>query len=211
MKLEEFLNSQKYLREASLKKAIIRESKIEKVPEDTLILKEGTYIKMIPVVLDGLIKVSKSIDDKEVLLYHINPQESCIMSILATFKQEKSNFRAITVEDSQILLIPSRLLAEWQIKFPDFNLFVMELYYKRFDDVLHALESIAFQKLDQRLIEYLYKQVQINHSHSLKITHQTIAEDLGTSREVISRYLKNLENQEKILLRRGKIEILDLN
>jgi len=211
MELEKFLNTQKYLREPALKASIIQESQIQVIPENTIILREGAYIKTIPLVLKGLVKVSKMIEEREILLYHINPEESCIMSMLSSFKQEKSTFKATTLEESQLLLIPSPLLSVWQLKYPSFNLFMMELYYKRFADVLGALENIAFQKLDQRLVSYLKKQSKVNKSNNIKITHQNIAEDLGTSREVISRYLKVLENEGKILLKRGKIEILNLS
>ena len=199
-----------HLNVTDIQQRLLNDCEIQTIPADTLIMDEGKYIKVVPIVLSGLVRVFKQEEGKELLLYYINPKESCIMSITSSISNEKSQVKAMTEEESELLLIPSRYLAEWQKLYPSLNLFILDLYKKRFEDILKAFNSVAFQKVDERLINHLKEKVKLSGSNIIKITHQSLADELGSARETISRFLKKLEHDGKVKLLRGKIEIIQL-
>lgn len=196
---------QKYFKEESLIKELEQEAKVQDVPAGTVLIEEGAYLKVVPIVLSGTVKVFQSDENREMLLYYINPHESCIMSIAVTFKNEKTAFKAVADTDVKLLLLPARLIPEWQRQFESFNLFINQLYKKKFEDLLGAFNAIAFQKMDNRLLDYLNHRLMENEV--IKSTHQEIADELGTARETISRLLKKLELEGKVSLGRGWIKI----
>ena len=200
-------NLWQYFTENALRQKLLNDCEIAKIPANTLILDEGKYIKIIPILISGRIKVFRQEGIREILLYHINPDESCIISISSSLKNEKSQVRAVTEKDSEILMVPSRYIAEWQKHFPSFNDFILNLYKTRFDDILTAFNAIAFQKIDERLVHYLENKVSVSQNKTIHVTHQAIADELGTARETVSRLLKKLELEKKITLSRGNIEI----
>ncbi len=200
-------NLWQYFTEDELRYKLLNDCEITKIPANTLILDEGKYIKIIPILISGRIKVFRQEGIREILLYHINPDESCIISISSTLKNEKSQVRAVTERDSEILMVPSRFIEEWQNHFPSFNNFILNLYKTRFDDILTAFNAIAFQKMDERLIHYLENKASVSQNKVIQATHQAIADELGTARETVSRLLKKLEHEKKITLARGYIEI----
>lgn len=174
-----------------------------------VLLNENTYIKYIPIVLSGIIKVMREDEDvRELLLYYIKPGETCIMSILGGLNNDTSKIKAVVEEDAEILLIPiekANLLVQ---KFPAWNEYVFKLYNKRFEELLSVINAIAFQKIDQRILELLNKKRELTGSLEIAITHQQLADELGTAREVVSRLLKQLEREKKINLSRNKISII---
>lgn len=198
-----------FFKEEELKNEIVQKAKFVEVEAGTPILKEGSYVKTIPVLLSGLVKVVKEeIGGKELLLYYIYPRESCIVSINCGLNDIKSRVKAIAEDDSKALLIPAPLIGEWQRRYPSFNEFILNLYQKRFDDVLDAYNALAFQSLDERLLSYLGARAKALNSSTIKATHQDLADELGTARETISRMLKKLEIEEKVVLHRGFVEVL---
>jgi len=211
MNLEEILDLQlPFLKEPELKQELLTHCKIVDVEANQPILSEGSYVKTVPILLKGLIKIVKVEADKEMLLYYIYPLESCIVSIHCGINQLKSQVKAITEDDSKAILIPSHLVGEWQRKYPSFNSMILNLYQKRFYDVLNAFNALAFQKLDDRLLTYLKAKVNALDTNKIKMTHQDLGDELGTARETVSRVLKKLEVDSKLRLHRGWIEILDL-
>ncbi len=197
-----------FFRESELQKAIIEQGQLVEVTSGTPILKEGSYVKTIPILLKGLVKVVREEAEKEMLLYYIYPLESCIVSIHCGINQLKSSVKAIAEDDSIALLLPSQSVEEWQRKYTSFNDFVLNMYQKRFDDVLNAFNALAFQSLDSRLLSYLNSKSNALGSASIKMTHQELGDELGTARETVSRLLKKLEVEEKVKLHRGLIEVL---
>jgi CRP/FNR family transcriptional regulator len=178
------------------------------IEENSQLLAEGAYIKQIPLVIEGNIKVRKSDDNgKELLLYHILPGESCILSITSSLNDKKSNAEAIAYLPTKVILVSSSVLRRWMDIYPGWRKYVMQLYYERLDQLLSLVDKIAFQHLDIRLLETL-KQKSIHHGKDLTITHQQLADELGTAREVVTRLLKQLEIAGKIRTLRGKIEII---
>lgn len=183
-------------------------SVIKEFPKNTDLIKPGQYVKVVPVVLSGLVKVFTQYDDKELLLYYIQPEESCIMSFSACLTGSKSKIHAVTEEESNVILIPSDKLAGWVTAFPAIN----KLFYRQFDlrynDLIDTINRVFFDKLDKRLLDYLSEKAALKGKNPVKISHREIANDLGTAREVISRLIKKLEVMEKVKQHDDGIEIL---
>jgi CRP/FNR family transcriptional regulator, anaerobic regulatory protein len=187
---------------------ILEGSVIEKFPKNTEIIKEGQYIKVVPIVLKGLVKVFTGEEHKELLLYYIQPGESCIMSFSACLKNEKSKIFAITQDETTAILIPCDKLSRWIFEYPNIN----QLFYQQFDlrytELMDTIHHLLFDKLDKRLLDYLKEKVSLTDKNPVKITHKEIANDLGTAREVISRLIKKLEHLEKVKQHHDSIELL---
>ncbi len=192
--------------EPSLIDELLQCKTVEMKP-DSLLLGEGDYIREIPLLVDGVIKVRKTDDSgKEILLYHILPGESCILSITASLNERSSSAEAITEEVSRIILVSSSKVKQWMDQYKTWRSFVMRLYYSRLTELLSLVDSIAFKHIDIRLMEKLQEKSGNNYGE-IYITHQQLANELGTAREVISRLLKQLEKDNKIEISRGKIRI----
>ena len=175
---------------------------------ETVLLQENSHIRSIPVVLSGSIRVMRQDEDgREILLYYIKPGESCIMSFLAGIHDDTSKVRAVIEEDAEVMFVPVSKASEWIKTYPEWADFIFKLYHRRFEELLSVINAVAFQKLDDRIVELLRKKVDIYQSKELTITHQQLAEELGTTREVVSRLLKQMEKQQMIVLTRNKITI----
>ena len=175
------------------------------------LLRIGEYIKVVPLVLSGSIRVIRNDESgKEILLYHIAAGESCALSISACLTNSKSHALAITEEETTALLVPADKVQKWMQQYPVWNSFVMTLYDQRFREMLDAFDAIAFKQMDSRLLDWLKEKQQLQANKQIIITHQQLANELGTAREVVSRLLKQLERQGSIKNHRGMIEILRL-
>jgi len=186
---------------------LVESKPFKDIPSETVILEEQAYIKEVPIVIEGRIKVRK-IDDsgKEIILYYINPGESCILSITSCINNKPSNAEAITNSETKIITISSKEVNEWMNLYKSWRSFVMKLYYARLDELLSLVDNVAFKQVDFRLYEKL-KIYQQSQGNEIKITHQQLAYELGTAREVVSRLLKQLEKKNLIRLERGIIKI----
>jgi CRP/FNR family transcriptional regulator len=176
--------------------------------KDTEIVKMGQYIKFIPLVLEGIIKVFTRFEDKELLLYYIESGESCIMSFNAGIKNTPSKIIAIAEEKALLLLLPAEKVGQWIKIFPAVNQLFYNLYNQRYASLLDTINHLLFHRLDQRLYTYLLEMSRQKNSMILHITHRQIAGELGTVREVISRVMKKLELENKIKQLPHGIEIL---
>jgi len=179
----------------------------KEIPKDTEILREGQYVKVIPIVLNGLIKVYTRHKDKELLLYYIRPEESCVMSFSASLKNEPSKVYAQTEEDTTTLLLPVDKVSEWITQFPNLNSMFFQQYNLRYSELLDTIHHVLFEKMDKRFYEYLKEKVKFRNKNPLKISHRLIANELGTAREVISRVMKKLEQEEKVKQHSNSIEV----
>jgi CRP/FNR family transcriptional regulator len=192
-----------------LKEEVASFSELRKFPADSVILQEDSYIKMIPLVLSGSLKVVRTdANGHEILLYYIVPGESCIMSFLGGIHHETSKIKAIVEEEAEILLIPVDKASEWVKKFPEWSDFIFKLYHKRFEELLSVVNAIAFQKLDTRILHLLQQKATLFKSKEIRATHQQLADELGTTREAISRVCKQMENEGLITLFRNKITLM---
>lgn len=185
-----------------------KEGIIKDIPKDTELIRDGQYINSIPIVIRGLVKVFTKYHEKEFLLYYIQPAESCVLSFIVSKKNEPSTFFAKTEEDSEILLLPATKVQEWIKKYPQFNAMYFNLFNERYFDLIDTLNHVLFDRLDTRLYTYLKEKKLILNSPVIAISHKDIAFEMGTSREVITRVLKKLEADSKVLQTSKGIEIL---
>ncbi len=169
----------------------------------------GQMVRVMPIILSGSMKVSR-LDEhgNELLLYYVNPQESCALTFTCCMQQYPSEVRAVAEEDTEMLTVPVTAMDEWLVRFPTWKSFVMRTVRYRFHELLITIDEIAFQKLDERLVRYLKEKSKTTGSALIHVSHEEIANDLASSRVVISRLLKKLENQHKLLLYRNQIRLL---
>lgn len=187
----------------------ISKSAVEKkLPKGTEILGDGQYVTVVPIVLNGVIKVFKKYEERDLLLYYIKPNESCIMSFAAGLKNEPSNVYAQTEEDTTALLLPVEKIIGWIENYPDLNSLFFQQYSIRYSELLETIQDVMFNKMDKRLYDYLREKIELLNTNPLKISHREIAGDLGTAREVVSRVMKKLENEGKVEQQAKGIKIL---
>jgi len=179
------------------------------VKEGETILDIGQMVRIIPIVLSGTLKISR-IDDNghELLLYYVSPKESCAITFTCCMQQFPSEVKAVAEDDLEFLAIPITAMDEWMMKYPTWKSFVMKTIRTRFHELLKSIDQIAFQKLDERLVHYLKEKSKATGSALINLSHEQIANDMASSREVISRLLKKLENDKKLLLYRHQIKLL---
>jgi CRP/FNR family transcriptional regulator len=172
--------------------------------EGDVIMDYGNFIRMMPIVVKGTIKVFKMDDSgKEILLYYLSSNESCSMAYSCCVEARKSEVKAIAEEEVELIAIPHNKLDEWLCKYPSWKNYIMRSFNERFLELLKSIESIAFHKLDERLVAYLKEKKRLSGSNVIKASHYLIADELATSRVVVSRLLKHMENDGKILLYRS--------
>ncbi|MGA9271730.1 MAG: Crp/Fnr family transcriptional regulator [Lutimonas sp.] len=206
-KLEEYYN---VVFEQDLLDEIAEVGTYRYVKENELLLDIGDKFHQIPLMLTGAIKISRETKaGEEIVLYFLERGDTCTITFGSGLQSSKSKVRGVAEKDSEIIFIPVEKLEEWMVKYPSWRSFVIDSYNIRLNEMLEDIVTLAFMKMDQRLFKYLTDKVQIMRSTTLNTTHQEIAVDLNTSRVVISRLLKQLENEGKIKLYRNKIEVID--
>jgi CRP/FNR family transcriptional regulator len=183
---------------SALATEIIENSSIVEIPEKIEVMREGQYVKAVPIVTSGLIKVFTRHEDKELLLYYIQPGESCIMTFDACLKNIPSKVYATTEKKSEVLLMSSENVFRWMKEYPELNSLFFLQYNIRYSDLLNMINQLLFEKMDTRILEYLKTKMKITGKNPVKISHRQIANDLGSAREVVSRVLKKLEYEGKI-------------
>lgn len=177
--------------------------------EGSVVLAQGAEITHVPIVVSGTLKVSLTeVGGRELLLYYVQPGEGCAMTFTCCLKTQHSDIVAEAETDVELLLVPVGYMSEWIQQFPSWKAFVMDTIHLRFKELLKALELIAFQRLDERLIHFLKHKQSVASSTVINLSHEQIAHEMGTSREVISRLLKRLEHDGKLLLYRHQIKLL---
>ena len=184
--------------------------KVVEAKEGDKIIGVGQTVRVIPFLLKGSLKVSR-LDEKlnEIFLYYLNAMEGCAMTFTFCMQQFPSEVQAVAEEDIVYLAIPISVMDEWIVKYPTWKSFVMRTIRSRFNELMHAIDQLAFQKLDERLVTYLKEKSKITGSTVLNLSHTEIANDLASSREVVSRLLKKLELDGRLLLYRNQIKLLN--
>lgn len=173
-----------------------------------IIIEPNKYIKVIPILLKGTIKVIRETNaGNELILYYIKAGQSCAVSLSTSLMNKLSNIKAIAEEKVELIAIPSSTSVKWYDSYASWRMFVLRTMDNRYDEIINALDSVAFKKIDERLMDYLKAKTEAVQSNILNITHQEIANELSTSREVISRSLKQLEQKGILKLFRNKVEI----
>lgn len=195
--------------EPALIDEIARVGIYQEIDEGAYLIRPGSYIRSVPILLSGSVKIMRpDTEGREALLYYLGGLDSCAMSLTCCLEKKQSEIVAVAEEKTRLIAIPVEKVEEWICRFPTWKQFVFKTYQRRFDDMIATIDSIAFQKLDERLLAYLKKKAQSCQCSVLQITHEEIANELATSREVISRLLKQMEKIGYVKLSRNKIEIL---
>jgi len=175
----------------------------------SVILNENAHIRSIPIVTKGMMKVIRTEEDgREILLYYIKAGESCIMSFLGGMHNETSKVKAEVEEDAEILFLPMDKVTLFIKEHPQWLDYIFRLYHKRFEELLEIVNAIAFKKVDERLLTLLKKKSELTQSKIIPITHEQLANELGTARVVVSRLLKQLEESGAVQLGRNKITLV---
>lgn len=177
--------------------------------EGDILLNENAYIKAIPIVTSGSIRVMRTDEEgKELLLYYIKAGESCIMSFLGGIHHDTSKVKAIAEEPTEILFIPIDKVTSLIKDYPEWLDYIFRLYHKRFEELLDVVNAVAFKKMDERLLNFIKKKSEMANSHTLYVTHEQLANELGTARVVVSRLLRQMEVEGLVKLSRNKITLV---
>ncbi len=211
MELEEQLKDRYgFIFEDKLLQEILAVAKYKRVKEGEYLMDIGQRIENMPLLLDGAIKIMR--EDKngdELLLYFLEYGDTCTMTLKCCLGNAKSKIRATAEVDTQLLLVPVDRMEDWLTRYKSWRNFVFESYDSRLSEMLETIDSLAFMKMDERLYKYLTDSVKLHGATTISKTHLEIAQELNTSRVVVSRLLKTLEKDSKITLHRNRIEVLE--
>jgi len=194
--------------EELLKEEILNVGIVQKVPLNTYIVEQERYIKWLALVISGKVRVWQENEDRQILLYYVNPIQTCVLSLSATFRDCKSIVNAKTEEDSTIIKIPVRYVSEWSFKYKSWNKFTTDSFIFSYEDLLHSYKNLAFNKIDKRLLDYLKIFSEKNNSTKINLSHNQLAKEIGTTREVVSKILKQFELSGIVNLKFKQIELL---
>mgnify|MGYP003576339284 CR=1 FL=1 len=193
--------------EPELRDEMLAHGKLISANKGDILIKEGQRLDFLPIVIRGKIRVYQENDDREILLYYVGRQETCVMSLSAAFLDYNSTANGMATEPTEILILPAYLISDWQLKYPSWNKYIVSTFKSRYDELLNAFGNVAFKPVSLRVKEYLVAQAKISNSKKIFLSHQTLANELGTTRVVISRILKEFENGKSLKLHRGYIEL----
>ena len=202
-------DSFRHIFEPGLLESIESKGKFTVAREGDIVVDIGQTVRITPIMLKGTLKISRvDSEGKELLLYYVNANESCAMTFTCCMQQFPSEIKATAENDIEYIAIPISVMDEWLAKYPTWKSFVMRTIRNRFNELLNAIDQLAFQKLDERLVHYLKEKSKNTGSSLINLSHEQIANEMGSSREVISRLLKKLEIDKKVLLYRNQIKLL---
>ncbi|MDG1040341.1 MAG: Crp/Fnr family transcriptional regulator [Polaribacter sp.] len=200
-----------HLFEEELLSEILTVGEYKKVPEGQELIDIGSSIKFMPLIISGAIKILREDENgDELVLYFIEQGDTCAMTITCCIGQSKSKIRAVAEVETILLMIPVQKIGEWMNTYQSWQSFILQSYHERMQELLEAIDTIAFLNMDERLLKYLKDKAMINRSEVIHATHKEIANDLHTSRVVVSRLLKALEIKQEIQLNRNQITLLNL-
>ena len=197
-----------FFAEPEFQQELLDNGKLLTLNKGDVIVKDGQYVRFLPIVIKGSIRVYQQKEDREILLYYVRAEETCTMSLAAAYFNNKSTSHGVAVEPTEVFVFPSELITSWQSKYPSWNKYVMRMFRSRYDELINSLERIAFDHIDVRVMEYLKKKSEMEESKTLTLSHQSLAHELGTTRVVISRILKQFERDKKIKLSRESIALV---
>lgn len=196
------------INEPTLQDKIRAVGTIQSLNKNESILRKGQYIHWLVFVLEGKVRVWQQGDLREISLYYVRPFQTCVLSLAATFRDCKSSVFAKTTQPTTILKIPVRHIATWFYAYKSWNRFVLEAFIESYESLLAAHTKLAFNNIPERLMDYLHKEMALQNSKTICLTHQALADEIGTSREVVSRTLKQFEEVGKIERHFKKIRVV---
>lgn len=208
MEMNDLFKKLPFFTEPGFKTELLEHGKLLSFNKGDIIVRDGQYVKFLPIVLTGAIRVYQQKEDREILLYYVRAEETCTMSLAAAYFNNKSTSHGVVTEPADVLIFPADLVNQWQLKYPSWNRYVMNIFRQRYDELISSFQGIVFEHIDVRVLEYLKKKASKENNKSIALSHQQLADELGTTRVVVSRILKDYEKQEKIRLFRGRIQLL---
>lgn len=191
--------------EPELQEEMLRYGKVLTADKGDVLIKEGQRLDFLPIVISGSIRVYRQWEDREILLYYVKPQETCMMSLSSAYFNNISAANGVAMERTEIVVLPARMISEWQLKYSSWNEFIISTFRTRYDELLNAFGNVAFNPIAGRVKEYLLNRSGETDSRRVNISHQTLANELGTTRVVVSRILKQLEKDGFIKQFRGYV------
>lgn len=196
--------------ETELLSEIEEKATLVRAKEGEIILNAGQIIRVVPLIVSGLVKIMRTGENgKELLLYYLGGGNICVMAVTCCMERHPSEISVIAEEETELLAIPVDLMDVWMMKYVTWKSFILRSIRVRMNELVNTIDQVAFQKLDERLILYLKEKARITGSPLIRVSHEQIAQELATSRVVISRLLKILEDNKKLLLYRNEIRLLD--
>jgi len=195
--------------EPALMNEIMANGVIKTIPAGEVLMRTGQFIKSTMLILEGNVKVFRENEDGgEFLMYFLQPGEACAISIICAAKTEASRVMAKTTEETTVLMIPLQLLDRWMLDYKSWYHFVLSTYRNRFDELLVLIDQVAFRNMDERLSAYLERHAKVHQTKIISLSHQQIADELNSSREVVSRLLKKMEQRNMVILHRNAVELI---
>jgi len=208
MDIIEIRKSLPFISDLKLLEQIITHGDIKTFKSGEFLMEPGKFIRVVPIVLTGLVKVIRvDQDGKELFLYYLEPGDTCAVSLTCCLASKHSEVKAVAEEETKVVMIPVQLHEQWTHDYKQWKEYVARTYQNRFEELFKIIDDIAFKRMDQRLIQYLALKANQNDKHIVETTHQDIARELGTSREVVSRLLKKMENEGEVELGRNIIRL----
>lgn len=197
----------RHLSEPELQALIQEHGQVLETEKGETIVRQGQFLSALPIVLSGSVRVFQQRGDREIMLYYVMPGQTCMMSLTACFFNNESASQAVAMEPTRILMLPARFIAEWQRRFVSWNNFIIATFRKRYDELLDNFEAVAFETVEQRVMHYLKRRQSTNQKPKIDLSHQALANELGTTRVVISRILKQFEQEGLLRIYRGGVEL----
>lgn len=194
--------------EDDLKKELLNIGVLQHAPKGSLIVEQNKYIKWLALVISGKVRVWQENEDREILLYYVRPIQTCVMSLSATFRDCKSVVNAKTEEDTTLIKIPVRFATEWSFKYKSWSKFTINSFIHSYDDLLLGYKDLAFSKVDKRLLKYMQSVSAEKNTPFINLSHKQLAKEIGTTREVVSKTLKQFEHSGVVKLSFKQIELL---
>ncbi len=194
--------------EPGLREEMVEHCRLMSFEKGDIIVSEGQFVKTLPIVISGGLRVYQTKAEREILLYYVEPSQTCMMSLSACFFNNESPSQAVAAVQTEALTIPAGLVTKWQKEYHSWNQFVIRTFRHRYDELLGTFESVAFDHMDKRVLDYLRAKASKHKTREVEISHQALANELGTTRVVVSRILKQFEMDNRVELHRGFIRVL---
>jgi CRP/FNR family transcriptional regulator len=208
--LDKITNCYNKVFEKELIEEIAKVGHYQKIRKGNLLIDIDDDLTHVPMILDGVVKIiRKDNEGNELSLYYLEKGDTCSISFANCINRKKSIFKGTAEQDVEVVFVPSECIDQWLVKYKTFRYFIIDSYHFRLLEMVDSIDSLAFLKLEERLLKYLKEKIKISNTKTLQITHQELATDLNSSRTVISRMLKHLENEGKVRMRRNKLEVID--
>jgi CRP/FNR family transcriptional regulator, anaerobic regulatory protein len=207
--MDELNNIDEFSRSSGLVDELRQYGTVKKLRQGDVLLQEKAWISSIPIILKGSIRVYQTDDDyRELLLYYLREGETCIMSVFGVLYRESSKVRAVANEETEVLLVPADKLGYLGERHPEWINYIFRIYHQRYKEMLDVVNAVAFRNMDERLLHYLQQRAGITGNHEIRITHEELANELGTARVVVSRLLKQMESRGLVQLARNRVTLI---